>query len=256
MQAIRDGKADVCDGITDKLDTLKEQLKAAEDHIAYIDQRNIDNAAKLEDLKEKRCEANLLFVDSIMEHKQALEGIRILKEIIENMGDTTTELVEDARRGSESGSGSQLVQVYNNLAGMFHLMPPNLKESFLQIGAQFDIDPDFSMLKETNIDSKEYYAPKKFVLIDEAMAEEEMLSAEEEALAREREGYEEGYEDFVDDTSAREDVGDLHVDDKTDDMTMRDLEPGERKTLEQLKAEILALLVDLEAHMRASLDQL
>lgn len=42
---------------------------AADAHIVWIDQRFVDNDAKLENFKTKRCEANLLFVTHLMEHK-------------------------------------------------------------------------------------------------------------------------------------------------------------------------------------------
>ena len=45
------------------------------------------------------------------------------------------------------------------------------------------------------------------------------------------------------------------VDDKTDDMEMRSLDAGERKTFGSMKEEIIALLDELEAHLKESLAQ-
>lgn len=46
------------------------------------------------------------------------------------------------------------------------------------------------------------------------------------------------------------------VDDKTDDMEMRTLDAGERKTFGSMKEEIIALLDELEAHLKESLAQM
>jgi len=46
------------------------------------------------------------------------------------------------------------------------------------------------------------------------------------------------------------------VDDKTDDMAMRSLDAGERKTFGSMKEEIIALLDELEAHLKSSLVQM
>ena len=46
-----------------------DEKTAADDHIAWIDARFVDNDNKLEQFKTKRCEANLLFVAHLMEHK-------------------------------------------------------------------------------------------------------------------------------------------------------------------------------------------
>ncbi len=46
------------------------------------------------------------------------------------------------------------------------------------------------------------------------------------------------------------------VDDKTDEMEMRSLDAGERKTFGSMKEEIIALLDELEAHLKNSLAQM
>ncbi len=46
------------------------------------------------------------------------------------------------------------------------------------------------------------------------------------------------------------------VDDKTDEMEMRSLDAGERKTFGSMKEEIIALLDELEAHLKDSLVQM
>ncbi len=52
------------------------------------------------------------------------------------------------------------------------------------------------------------------------------------------------------------DVGDDMVDDKTDEMEMRSLDAGKRKTFGSMKEEIIALLDELEAHLKESLAQM
>ncbi len=46
------------------------------------------------------------------------------------------------------------------------------------------------------------------------------------------------------------------LDDKTDDMKLRTLDAGERKTFGSMKEEIIALLDELESHLKASLIQM
>ena len=82
-------------------------------------------------------------------------------------------------------------------------MPTKLQSSFIELGAAFDIDPDFNMLNDVNIAEKSYYAPEKFVVLDEVAIEQEALDAEEAELEGLRDDYDEGFEDFEDDTAER-----------------------------------------------------
>ena len=105
-----------------------------------------------------------------------------------------------------------------------------------------------------------------------AAQDQEALDKEEGAIDELRDAYDEGFEDFESDTATRTgklapptpatcylfppDVGDDMVDDKTDDMAMRSLDTGERKTFGSMKEEIIALLDELEAHLKSSLIQM
>lgn len=165
-----DEKDAECSALSDYIQKLVDDSQDSEDHIDWIDQRMEDNAAKLENLKEKRCEANLLFVEGLMEHRQALEAIQILREILVGMtedrllGQEEEVVIEKKEEGTiiqddeladpgtaDFSSFGALVQVYKTLSSMFTGMPSHLQKSFLELGAKFDIDPDFNMLNEQNL---------------------------------------------------------------------------------------------------------
>ena len=55
-------------------------------------------------------------------------------------------------------------------------MPTDVQTSFLELSSKFDIDPAFDMLKgsdttTSNLENIKFYAPKKFVVLNEAKAQ-------------------------------------------------------------------------------------
>ena len=58
-----------CEGIETVRDDYVTAEFDANAHVEWIDQRFVDNDDKLDLFKTKRCEANLLFVQHLMEHK-------------------------------------------------------------------------------------------------------------------------------------------------------------------------------------------
>merc|ERR1712203_1215727 len=97
----------------------------------------------------------------------------------------------------------------------------------------------------SDMSAKNYYAPKKFAVQDAVveaapLPTDEELDAEEAEVMEDRPTYGEGFVDYESDVDARTDaeVGDDHVDDKMDDMTMRDLDAGERTGYAQLQQQI------------------
>jgi len=86
-----------------------------------------------------------------------------------------------------------LKKVYGRLSSLANVMPADLQQSYLEIGAKYDIDSEFNMLNDiAKLGEKEYYAPKKFAVLKQADDEidEEALDDQEEELESERAGYE------------------------------------------------------------------
>ncbi len=158
LQSIKDKKSEECSGLVDAQDDIEAAKEKAQEHLDWINVRTSDNDAKLKELQEKRCEANLLFVEGLMEHKQSLVGIKVLREILVGME-------EDDIVGEQS---AMLIQVYGSFSKLFNIMPGHLQNSFLEISTNFDIDEDFNMLNEKEIEAKTYYAPDKFALLDKS----------------------------------------------------------------------------------------
>ena len=78
------------------------------------------------------------------------------------------------------------------------------------MNSQFDIDPEFNMMNEmsSDMESKNYYAPKKFAVTSESEpetveAKDAELDAQEAALEGQRETYGEGYVDYESDVKER-----------------------------------------------------
>jgi hypothetical protein len=123
------------------------------------------------------------------------------------------------------------------------------------------MDPEFNMMNEMSSDmqKKNYYAPKKFVVEDaETAPTDEQLDAVEAGLETDREGYGDGYVDYESDTTERtaDQIGDDHVDDQTDDMEMRTLDAGERTGYAALQQQILDMLDELVAHLGESMQRM
>ena len=158
LQSIKDKKTEECTALVDTQTEITAAKEKAEEHLEWITIRTADNTKKLKDLQEKRCEANLLFVEGLMEHKQSLAGIKVLREILVGME-------EEDIVGDQS---AMLLEVYGSFSKLFNVMPNDLQNSFLEMSTEFDIDDDFNMLNEKEIEAKSYYAPDKFALLDKS----------------------------------------------------------------------------------------
>ena len=74
------------------------------------------------------------------------------------------------------------------------------------MNSQFDIDPEFNMMNEVSSDmeKKNYYAPKKFAVQGEdGLPTDEELDAVEDQLESERDSYDEGFVDYESDVQER-----------------------------------------------------
>ncbi len=63
---------------------------------------------------------------------------------------------------------AMLIEIYGSFSKLFNVMPSHLQNSFLEMSTEFDIDDDFNMLNEKEIEAKSYYAPDKFALLDKS----------------------------------------------------------------------------------------
>jgi len=184
------------------------------------------------------------------------------EEDVRAYGDSTTAILADLGIKKHSNEEIAVLQsVLNQLSGLYAVMPSNMQGSFLEMNSQFDIDPEFNMMNEmsTDMSQKNYYAPKKFAVStqdDPVAPTEEALDAEEDALEGVRDTYGEGYVDYESDVAARTDVGDDHVDDKTDDMELRDLNAGQRTGYAALQQQILDMLDELVEHLEESMQRM
>lgn len=43
-------------------------------------------------------------------------------------------------------------------------MPEHIQTSFVEIGAKLNIDPEFNMLNNGDLEDSEFFAPKKFAV--------------------------------------------------------------------------------------------
>mmetsp|Transcript_32669 Transcript_32669/g.56775 ORF Transcript_32669/g.56775 Transcript_32669/m.56775 type:complete len:409 (+) Transcript_32669:19-1245(+) len=84
---------------------VEDELDTTRDGIAYIQKQLEDNAAKLDKLKAQRCEENQSFIQSLVEHKEALTVVQELRDEIQN-GD---------------GDASLLLEMSDRLFGYAHL---------------------------------------------------------------------------------------------------------------------------------------
>jgi hypothetical protein len=157
---------------------FKSDISEAKARIASIDAVVAGNKKKAADLKTKRCEANALFIQHLMEHKQSLEAIEILRDILENdqkevekrakAFKTTPQILSQLGIHQRGLNRQQrLEKVLKGLTSLFSVMPKKMQTSFLEMQSKFDIDPDFDMLKHVStsvIQDKKFFAPKKFAV--------------------------------------------------------------------------------------------
>jgi len=187
---------------------------------------------------------------------------------VRSYGDSTTAILADLGIKKHSNEEIAVLQsVLTQLSGLYAVMPTKMQGSFLEMGSQFDIDPEFNMMNEmsSDMEKENYYAPKKFAVMSEMQADpaaaaatptDEQLDAVETGLKEDRTTYGEGYVDYESTTNERTDVGTDHVDDKTDDMEMRGLDAGERTGYAALQDQILGMLDELVAHLEESMQRM
>ena len=129
------------------------------------------------------------------------------EEDVRAYGDSTQAILADLGIKKHSNEEIAVLQsVINQLSGLYAVMPTQMQGSFLEMNSQFDIDPEFNMMNEMSSDmqKKNYYAPKKFVVQDgEETPTDEQLDAVEAGLETDREGYGDGYVDYESDTTER-----------------------------------------------------
>ena len=132
------------------------------------------------------------------------------EEDVRSYGGNTQAILADLGIKKHSNEEIAVLQsVLNQLSGLYAVMPKNMQGSFLEMNSQFDIDPEFNMMNEmsSDMESKNYYAPKKFAVTGpEPKTNEEKdaeLDAIEAGLEGQRETYGEGFVDYESDVASR-----------------------------------------------------
>ena len=145
------------------------------------------------------------------------------EEDVRAYGSSTTAILADLGIKKHSNEEIAVLQsVLTQLSGLYAVMPSKMQGSFLEMNSQFDIDPEFNMMNEmsSDMDKKNYYAPKKFAVMTEddavtapaedapvddapAAPTDEELDQQEADMSDDRATYGEGYVDYESDVTER-----------------------------------------------------